>query len=414
MGKRKRELGAGVGMTTSAATNDQYDSPSQPRKTPAYQDSTTTHEYCDDGDVRGSAGVLSCKIVQISESLRYNNDKVVSSTSPDSGYVLSDGGESDSCSTCDSASPFASEGASCAPTSAVVDDDEEGEYVSKVGATDDWDPKPEAMTSPPSHLLRLGPDLMVLLVRFLEPDERLRLITMPLCKEWRRTYTAHQDMWKTLCCEDPFSAKLNTKTISARCASSLSPEIDSCSDDDEEDSFCELGEIELTGMDSDSETNYDVLGEYRLLYTSFVRCMKYLDRIKNDAQNGRLQSKIDHGNNKYDRYPTFGVTKSLKKFLAKKKHISLRSVIGDGSGSFQSHPPTTSTPGGLIGVLADDAHIQQVGLSIRFRYSTCGGVALPFVPHKSPLLLPLLSPHLTKLLLKPKRRHQRIPLQDQN
>jgi hypothetical protein len=202
----------------------------------------------------------------------------------------------------------------------------------------------------------------VSLVRFLEPAETLRFMTMPLCQEWRQSYTAHQDMWKTLCCEDPFSAKLNKRMTSAAGYESASSSEDGshCAqeeeDDDDDDSFCTLGEC--NDDDDDDDENNNVLGEYRLLYTSFVRCMKYLDRIQEDVQKGRPPSTMDYGSN-YSRFPTFGVTKSLKKFLSKKSNGTLRSVIGDGSGNFHSNPPNMASTS-PIGVVANGSHDLQV------------------------------------------------------
>ncbi|KAG7336827.1 hypothetical protein IV203_035422 [Nitzschia inconspicua] len=220
------------------------------------------------------------------------------------------------------------------------------------------DSKPTAShssdTETTSHLLRVGPDVVVSLVKFLDPAETLRFLTMPLCKEWRQSYTAHQDLWMTLCCDDPFSAKLNKRTINAGHVSLSEIDSDNDDDDDDDDSFCTLDEDDFAMEEKDA--GVDVLSEYRLLYTSFVRCRKYLDRILEDARNGRQPSVMDYGNN-YSRFPTFGVTKSLKKFLAKKKHGSLKSVIGDGSGSFQTNPPTISNA--PIGVLSDGTQIQQ-------------------------------------------------------
>ena len=112
-------------------------------------------------------------------------------------------------------------------------------------------------------------------------------------------------------------------------------------------------------LDAKGNSNRDdVLGEYRLLYTSFVRCLKYLNRIQEDAQNGRPPSVMDYGKN-YSRFPTFGVTKSLKKFLSKKKHESLKSVIGSNHGGSGDEAPSMNLTAAPIGVLADGG-IQQV------------------------------------------------------
>jgi hypothetical protein len=408
-GKRKRDLGesggGGVGMRSSSSSpnndEDEYPYFLSPRtNTLACQYSPHTHECCDDADDAddadgGSKAIVSCTvIVDTSYSLiRHNtqsSDEVVSSilSRRHDGYVPSfsdreEEGETDPSFTSsdNSASPFTSED---------DDEDEMGAETSSCASTsttttaaafiDDDDIKPKATTSPsPSLLLSLGRDIMVSLLRFLEPTETLCLMTVPLCKEWRRSYTAHQDMWKTLCCQDPFSAKLNNnvnkKSSSSlvESASSVYSEDESCYDENDDDSFCALGQEqdECTGMDSahtHCDMNNHVLCQYRLLYTSFVRCIKYLKHIQEDAHNGRPPSEMDLGTtNHYNRFPTFGVTKSLKKFLAKKKdHVSLRSVIGDGSGTFHSNPPpvTATATVSSIEMLADNDDtqvLQQVG-----------------------------------------------------
>jgi hypothetical protein len=113
---------------------------------------------------------------------------------------------------------------------------------------------------------------------------------MPLCKEWRRSYASHQDLWKVLCSFKPFKAM-------------------TCydSDDSSDDSFRSLNREPMVN---------DIFGKYRLKYTSFVRCMKYLARIKEDARNGRPPSVIDYGQ---PGFPSFGVSNGLKKFLSSSK-----------------------------------------------------------------------------------------------
>jgi hypothetical protein len=166
--------------------------------------------------------------------------------------------------------------------------------VHKSIVTVDQQRKPPAVRVIKSPLLAIGPDPMAQVLTFLEPAEILRVLTMPICKEWRQCYTSHQDLWRVLCLSDPFKA--NT-----------ADDFDDSSSDGS-DSFCSL---------YDPEVN-NILGKYRLMYTSFIRCMKYLTRLKEDTQNGKAPSAIDYGRSGF---PQFGVGKGLKKFLARKQGV---------------------------------------------------------------------------------------------
>lgn len=151
-----------------------------------------------------------------------------------------------------------------------------------------------------SPLLTTSTDSMAHILTFLEPADCLRILTMPLCKQWRESYTAHQDLWKVLCLLEPFKAKVGDGND------------DSSSDDS--DSFCSLDEPEVS----------EIFGKHRLMYTSFVRCMRYLTRLKEDTRNGKAPSSIDYGNSGF---PHFGVSKGLKKFLARKQGVLKGSVL---------------------------------------------------------------------------------------
>lgn len=368
-GKRKRErsvLGERATMTTVSCTSPSSNPTQKESSSLQYQPRKTVAKLTDDSSLSSQAAISSVESsnhVPSPASSRYSDEET--------GYEpFSEGEGSNSPSSCFTASVFTSEDetggdevSSCASTTAFIEDEEESIQAPLPVRIMDHKPRARDTASAPSQLLRLGPDVMVSLVKFLEPAETLRFLTMPLCREWRQSYTAHPDLWKTLCGEDPFSAKLNKNSSSACAAAayatSSDEEYSSNEDDDDDDSFCTLGE---EGIDMDDDVDGRVLSEHRLLYTSFVRCMKYLDRIQEDALSGRPPSVTDYGGN-YSRFPTFGVTKSLKKFLSKKKHDPLKSVIGDGSGSFQSNPPfaAASAP---IGVTADGTAFQKVRLFI--------------------------------------------------
>lgn len=146
-----------------------------------------------------------------------------------------------------------------------------------------------------SPLLTLDADVMAQVLTFLGPSEILNILTMPLSKEWQKNYGSHQDLWKTLCLVEPFKANIR----------------DDSDDDSSNDSFSSL---------PFEPAVKNIFGEYRLMYTSFVRCLRYLERIKEDARSGRALSVIDYGQSGF---PHFGVSKSLKKFLSKRHGSSL-------------------------------------------------------------------------------------------
>lgn len=99
---------------------------------------------------------------------------------------------------------------------------------------------------------------------------------MPLSKEWRQTFTIQPELWRVLCLVEPFKAEVDDNE---------GHDVDdSCSDD----SFGSLGRATQQSVSP-------LLDKYRLLYTSFVRCMKYLAQIREDALNGNAPSYIDYG-----------------------------------------------------------------------------------------------------------------------
>jgi hypothetical protein len=147
-----------------------------------------------------------------------------------------------------------------------------------------------------SPLFAVGSDIMAQVMTFLEPPEILGILTMPLSKEWRRTFSANQDLWKVLCLLEPFKANVG----------------DSEDDDDSDDSFCDLN------YEAEGGAN-NLFGKYRLMFTSFVRCIRYLSRIKEDTLNGRTPSLVEGAG-----FPHSGASKSLRKFLS----LSPEAVVG--------------------------------------------------------------------------------------
>jgi hypothetical protein len=158
----------------------------------------------------------------------------------------------------------------------------------------------------------LGHDAMANIASFLEPQETHSFLTTPFSKTWLETYTAPQELWKILCTSKPFFAILPNNRESG--------------DDASTSSYPLCNDLQMKHL----------FGRYRLLYSSFVRCMKYLNRLQDDALNGREPS-ITMKSNPNDMYP-FNNNVSLKAYFAKARRIvrSRRGGTGSESGSQES------------------------------------------------------------------------------
>jgi hypothetical protein len=153
---------------------------------------------------------------------------------------------------------------------------------------------------------------MAHVLTFMEPPEILDVLTMPLSKDWQLNFTSTPELWRVLCLVDPFKAQIED-------------EDDDLDDSGSNNSFCSLQ------GDSD-DVDRRLLDRYRLLYTSFVRCMKYVSQIREDAINGRPPSYIDYGINGssgsqqhghlIQQAPlVVGSNKSLRNFLARARGV---------------------------------------------------------------------------------------------
>jgi hypothetical protein len=223
-----------------------------------------------------------------------------------------------------------------------------------------------------SPLFALGSDIMAQVMTFIEPPEILGLLTMPLSKEWRRTFSANQDLWRVLCLLEPFKANVG----------------DSEDDDDSDDSFCDVN------YEAEGGAN-NLFGKYRLMFTSFVRCIRYLSRIKEDTLNGRPPSVVDYGG---AGFPHFGASKSLRKFLSRTPAVVGAAQIETDEDDISAAPIGVADNG----TLADDS---SSGRKVRFFLGEKGH---GFASIESLILifLPLLYPH--SVLLPWKRNlHQR-------
>jgi len=223
-------------------------------------------------------------------------------------------------------------------------------------------------------IMALGSDLMAHVLTYLDPPDILQVLTMPLSKEWQMQFANQQDLWRVLCLLEPFKAHVQENDFSSSSSSSSSggdsPNSSSDDDDDAADdgslsSVSNSGSVNgrnrtisrgplppppaawkqnsrvktaaaLTSSSvakvackkySASPSAYrrgvsmrrsspTKTGKYRLLYTSFVRCMKYLDRMKEDVLHGRPPSVIDYGGSSVVAPRTMQSNRSLQQFLA--------------------------------------------------------------------------------------------------
>ncbi|VEU36230.1 unnamed protein product [Pseudo-nitzschia multistriata] len=124
-------------------------------------------------------------------------------------------------------------------------------------------------------ILAMGCDIMAHILTFLHPPEILDVLTMPLSLYWRKNFTLQPELWRVLCLVEPFKANMDDP---------LSPP--------------KSKKIRSSDASDDSVikgAGERLLDKYRLLYTSFVRCMKYVTQIRDDAVNGRSPAYIDYG-----------------------------------------------------------------------------------------------------------------------
>jgi hypothetical protein len=198
----------------------------------------------------------------------------------------------------------------------------------------------------------LGSDVMAHVLTFLEPPEILDVLTSPLSKDWNKNFTSQPELWRVLCLVEPFKASVKE-----------SEEANDANESDSEDSFCSFGDT--ASLQEQGKSEKRALARYRLLYTSFVRCMRYLAQIKDDAINGRPPSFIDYGmagggiartqHSSPKQAPSVvGASKSLQSFLSRARVAMLNQngMDSSSSGSISSSDMEAKTGDtGLIGTV---------------------------------------------------------------
>jgi len=203
--------------------------------------------------------------------------------------------------------------------------------------------KQDATSFREASIYSLGQDVMAQVVQFLEPPEIHSFLTTPLSKTWLVTYTAPQELWKILCTAKPFYAKLDEGSL---CGSNGSSDGSTCS-------FPICNDLEMRHL----------FGRYRLLYTSFVRCMKYLNRLQDDALNGRAPTGYTSNETQNDIYP-YHKNVSLKAYFAKARRLVRSSNRRrNGGGSRSSSDAALSITSGSHGSNGHDKGSQRKRLA---------------------------------------------------
>jgi len=127
-----------------------------------------------------------------------------------------------------------------------------------------------------SVIYDMGTDVMANIMSYLEPEAVHTILGMPLSKTWRSAFTVPQDLWKVLCLSPPFHAKFDG---------------DVRHDQDIDKSWYDSHNLR-NPVCSNLEVRR-LLGHYRVLYSSFIKCMRYLNRIKEDVLNNRTPMGIE-------------------------------------------------------------------------------------------------------------------------
>jgi hypothetical protein len=135
-------------------------------------------------------------------------------------------------------------------------------------------------------ILAMGCDVMAHILTFLHPPGILDVLTMPLSKRWRRNFTSQPELWRVLCLVEPFKAIMDDPVSSPRSSKGRDTNDKDGAAASSDGTYCFV---------KTSKSSEKLLDKYRLLYTSFVRCMKYVSQIRDDAINGRPPAYIDYG-----------------------------------------------------------------------------------------------------------------------
>ena len=133
-----------------------------------------------------------------------------------------------------------------------------------------------SLISNSSPIYDVGVDVMANILSYLKPVQAYSILSLPISKTFQSTFSNPQDLWRVLCLSAPFYAKQD-KAFYAK--QDKAKDKDS-SDDSSSYPVC-----------NDIKVNH-LLGRYRLLYSSLIKCVRYLDRIQEDSRNGRTPAGV--------------------------------------------------------------------------------------------------------------------------
>jgi hypothetical protein len=180
-----------------------------------------------------------------------------------------------------------------------------------------WKASSKASNATP--IIRVGCDVMAHILTFLEPPDILTVLTAPLSRDWLATFTRQPELWRVLCVLEPFKAPVDD-------------------DDDTDDSLSHYPDVE--------KELRRTFGKFRIMYTSFVRCMRYLARIKDDAANGRPPSGLAKESTGHN----ISANRNQQVFLARARGVVMPAGISVYEGSTGASNRRLAGPIGL----ADD------------------------------------------------------------
>jgi len=195
-------------------------------------------------------------------------------------------------------------------------------------------------TEKPS-IFSMSCDIMAHSMSYLDPPEVHDLLTAPLSKKWRSNFMMPQDLWRVLCLTEPFHAKFEEE-------------------DHEDDQDSDEGSFP---MQPDLEVKH-LLGKYRLLYTSFVRCIRYLKRIKDDAIYGRPPSVIEYGRSLPP--ASLRTNENLKNFLRRARGV----IVKNKRRHLATHKGNADLIDNPIGVTDENSSVESADKQSRKKKST--------------------------------------------
>jgi hypothetical protein len=154
-------------------------------------------------------------------------------------------------------------------------------------------------------ILHVGVEVMANVLSYLPPPEALRTATAPVCKDWQANYANQRELWKILCLQDPFGARMDEDS-------------DSDDDDDSDSDSSVFSDDDDDSIEDVEDEIKRAFGSHRVMYSRLVRCQRYIGRIREDALAGRPPSVIEYvtsgDRNKASSSPASG---SLQGFLAR-------------------------------------------------------------------------------------------------